>query len=87
LLPTFGSLHGTFRYHESSSSGRRFSGQLYLRGSTSEVHSVFINRDLPSTSGGEPKAREIAYKVLGVSWTALTNNSKEDFSCLGLRLC
>jgi hypothetical protein len=43
----------------------------------SEVPGVFNNRHLPSTSGGHPRATAVAYNTSGVSWTTLTNNSKE----------
>jgi hypothetical protein len=36
-------------------------------GSVSEVHGVFSNRELPSTSGGQPRAITIAYNVWGFS--------------------
>jgi hypothetical protein len=29
---------------------------------------------------GQPRAIDIASNVLGLSWTTLTNNSKDDFS-------
>jgi hypothetical protein len=47
---------------------------------------AFSNRDLLSTSEGREHQRSIAiaYNVLGVYWTTLTNNSKEGFSCLEL---
>lgn len=35
--------------------------------------------DLPSTSGGQPRAIAMAYNVSGVSWTAKTNNLKNVF--------
>lgn len=50
-------------------------------GPVPNVHSVFSNRSLCSTSGGQPRATEIAYHGLEVSWKTLTNNSKEGFSC------
>lgn len=49
-------------------------------GSVITAHGVFSNRDLPSTSGGQPIA--IAYSILGVCWTTLTNGLITDFSCL-----
>lgn len=44
----------------------------------SEMHGFFLNRDLPSNSGAA-KDNENRPSVLGVSWTVLTNNSKEGF--------
>jgi hypothetical protein len=43
----------------------------------------FSNRDLPSTSGEELKVIAIANEDFGVSWTMLTNDPKEGFSCVG----
>jgi hypothetical protein len=40
-----------------------------------QVHDVFNNKNLSSTSGMQPRATTIAY-VLRTSWTTLTNNSK-----------
>ena len=51
----------------------------------SEVHGVFSNRDLPSTSGVPPKA--IACMFWGVSRIGLAKNSKEGFLCLALDFC
>lgn len=52
--------------------------------SVSELHGVFSNRDLPSTSGqwrGRVVTKAIAVLyVLGDSYRTLANNSKEGFS-------
>lgn len=53
-----------------------------LSGPISEVEGIFSNRDWLSTSGKEPSATTMVYKIVGVSWTLSTNNSKGDFSCL-----
>jgi hypothetical protein len=53
-------------------------------GPLSGVYDIFRNRDLTSIFVEKPKAIEIACDVLRVSWTILSNNSKEDFSCLVL---
>lgn len=56
-------------------------------GLASEVPALFNNKDLPSTSGKttkDNKDKSNRLYVLGVSWTTLTNNSKEDFSWLVL---
>jgi hypothetical protein len=45
-----------------------------------EVQSAFNNRDVFSTSAGQSLTIEIAYNVLEVSWTTVTNNLKEDSS-------
>lgn len=45
-------------------------------GPVSDVHSIFSNRDLLSTS--MERARRIANNVLEVVWTTLTNNQKKD---------
>lgn len=50
----------------------------------SEVHGVFSDRDLCSTSWGQ---LTIVYNVMGVFWkTILTSNSKDGLSCLELRI-
>lgn len=46
-----------------------------------EVFGVFSNRNLLSTSGRQPRAVAVACIVLAASWTTVTNNSKEGFSC------
>lgn len=46
-----------------------------LQGPVSDVDAVFCNWDLPSISGGQPRNCDVS----GVSWTTLTNNSKENF--------
>lgn len=48
-------------------------------GSVSVVHDVLSNRDLM----GQPRPVAVVYNVWGGS-LGLTNNSKEDFSCLVL---
>lgn len=50
----------------------------------SEVHYVFSNRDLLSTSMGQAKTITMVYNVLGVSCTTSTNNSNKSASCLAL---
>lgn len=53
----------------------------------SEAHSVFSNRDLHSTSGGQPTARRaiaIDFNALRVSWTTLTKNSIESHASVGI---
>jgi hypothetical protein len=47
------------------------------QGSVPEIHSVFSNRDLTSTSGGQSRETAIAYDVLGGSWIILINDSKD----------
>lgn len=60
-------------------------GGIYSRsnsappGPVSKVCGVFSNRDLPSTSGRQPKATAITYNVLRVSWTVFTKNSRDNF--------
>ena len=49
---------------------------------TFKLQGVFNQRDSPSSSEGQPRTTAVAYKVLGVSWTSLTNDSKEDSSRL-----
>lgn len=44
----------------------------------SKVHSVLSNRDLPSTSGGQPKVIATGYMFCD-SWITLANISKEGF--------
>lgn len=55
--------------------------------SVSEVHCDFSNRDLPSTPGRLPRAIAIWRYVWGVSWTTLTNSSREGFLCLIFGFC
>ena len=45
-----------------------------------EVQSAFNNRDVFSTAAGQSLTIDIAYNVLEVSWTTVTNNLKEDSS-------
>ena len=44
-------------------------------GSVSEVCGVFINMNLSSTPGGQPKAVTIVFNALGVFWKTLPNSS------------
>lgn len=44
----------------------------------SKVGGVLSNKDLPSTSGRQPRATEAACIVLGVSWTLLTQRGLPD---------
>ena len=46
----------------------------------SAVHGIFSKRNLPSTSGEEPRTIAIVCNIWGVSWATLANNSKEGFS-------
>lgn len=48
----------------------------------SAVYSIFGNRDLPSTSQWVTKGNSNRLYVFVISWTALTNDSKESVSCL-----
>jgi hypothetical protein len=41
------------------------------------MHGIFGNRELPSTTGGQPWVIAIVCDVLKVFWTFLTNNSRE----------
>lgn len=72
-VPSYGSLCQASQYHKGWSSGRRPLSPV------SETHDVFSNRDLPSTSGRQPRALVTACSVLGLPWTILTN-PKEGFS-------
>lgn len=49
-----------------------------------EVHVIFCNRNLPSTSGRQARATAMACIGFRVSWIYLSNNLKSDFSCLVL---
>jgi hypothetical protein len=51
-----------------------------------EVYDIFSNRDLLSTSGGQPRTTAIAYNVWGVSWKTLACNSSEVYKYLVLEL-
>lgn len=51
-------------------------------GPTSEVQGIFSSRFLSSPSVINQELLTIAFNVFEVSWTVLTNNSKEIFSCL-----
>lgn len=48
----------------------------------SEVHGVFSNINLPSTSGGQPRAIGIVLNVSGDFWKTFANNPHEGFMCL-----
>lgn len=48
------------------------------------MSSIFSNRDLPCDSWGKPRAIAIAYRVLAISWAALTNNTKGDSHACGI---
>lgn len=52
-----------------------------LVGPLSEVH-VFSNRDLPSAPELQPRAISVAYHVVGVYWTILSNSSKKEWLLL-----
>jgi hypothetical protein len=62
-------------------SGQGTSGPVY------EVHGVFNNQDLPSTSGEGVCNQEQQQEAvcLGVSWTSLANNSKEGSFMSGMK--
>lgn len=68
-------------------------GGIYSRSNSappdpvSKVCGDFSNRDLPSTSGRQPKATAITYNVLRVSWTVFTKNSRDNFLYLVLGFC
>lgn len=89
MLPSFGTLHGAFLDHEAGPQGGSFlinsSSRISGPCVTSEMHYIFRNTDLPVISGGKPKTTTVACNVLRVSWATMTNNSKQDFSCLVLR--
>lgn len=49
---------------------------------------LFSNRDLYSTFERQPSVIGIAYNILGVSWTTMTKDLKEDFLALVMKfLC
>lgn len=52
-------------------------------GPVSEMHAIFRNRGLPSTSWGQLRAVTTTDKVLDI-WTTCNNNSKEGISYLVL---
>jgi hypothetical protein len=83
LLPSLGSLPALSYALETSLQGGGFQVRSSSEplGPGSEVHGVFSNRDLPSSSEGQPMATAKACNGLGVSWTSLSNNPKGGFSC------
>lgn len=81
LLSLIESLHTPFSTMEDSS----YRGGFQDR-SSSDLGSVFSNRDIAPTSGSQPGTIVKACIVLKVSWTPLTNNSKHWFLCLVLGL-
>lgn len=87
LLPSFGSLHGAFWKLVLKEKVFRSVLAQGPPGSVSEVCGVFNDRDLPSTSRRPVKTIAITCNVVGVSWTTLSNNSKESLSCLELGFC
>lgn len=64
-------------------SGFEVGSRLILSNPVFEVHCVFSNRALSSFFLEGIRARD--YIVLGLSWTALTNNSKEGLPRKALR--
>lgn len=50
----------------------------------SQVHCIFINKDLSSTSVEQPKTITIPCNFWRFSWKTLTNNFEEYFLCLVL---
>lgn len=51
------------------------------------VNGFSSNNRSPSTSESHQEAIVVACKVWGVSWTTLSNNSTDRFSCLVLEFC
>lgn len=65
-------------------------GRCQVRSGSSpgmQVHCVFSNEDLATTSWRQVRETAITNIVLKVSWTTLTNNLKRCFSCLILGFC
>lgn len=90
MLSSLGSLHSNFKYCQSKSSRRHFqigSSWIPLSPVSKYVGAYIVqsNRDLPSTSGKQPRAIAITYTVWGVFSSPLTNNLKREYSCLVLR--
>lgn len=68
-----------------SKQGSIYLGQFQLMGSWFEVPGVYQLGLIFHLWGlGQPMTTAIVYNTWGDSWTALANNSKEGFSCLGL---
>lgn len=74
---------------ETSHQGRSFlaSANLISPRPVTRVYGAFSNGVWPSSSGGQPRAMTIAYIILEVFSTSLTDNSGEDIFHLTLTFC
>lgn len=70
-------LSGTMKATSPGGGGFQVNSSSGLPSLESAVHDILSNKDLTSHLWGQPRA--IAHNILRLSWTSLTNNSKQGF--------